>query len=378
MASAFWVGEDDLDEFQVDAVRGIPQESSFMLTGPAGSGKTNILLLRSKWLIYKKISNIKIVSFTGALKDFIKIGSAQYGLPVENSCTAMQLFKDFLQEYDIPFETNGSFEEDRAMLAGKISSMLAEKDIGPIYDALLVDEAQDYSDTELNIFRVLSDRLILACDSRQSIYRVSQTPGLIGELTDGNCIELKYHYRSGYNICRVADGLLLDKVTYPRISDTSKYDEKSKPSSVGIAPYSSLQEQISAILESLEEELELYPGERLGVLFPKKLQVAEFKNMLAASAFDQGQRDNVHCLTLHASKGWEFTSVHIGGCEAISKMGPVQKRLLYTGILRGKTSVNLYHTGNVPGFIDSALRVLSPPVSDPNFSSLFGGQNADS
>ncbi|WP_460095239.1 UvrD-helicase domain-containing protein [Pseudomonas sp. S2_B03] len=378
MASAFWIGEDDLDEFQVDAVRGIPENLSFMLTGPAGSGKTNILLLRSKWLIFKKISNIKIISFTSSLRDFIKIGSEQYNLPVENSCTAMQLFKTFLQEYDIPFEVNGSFEEDRAMLAGKISSLLAEKNIGPIYEALLIDEAQDYSDTELRIFKSLAERLVLACDSRQSIYRVSQTQGLIEQLTDSHQIELKYHYRSGYKICRVADALLMDKVTYPRISDSSKYNEKSKPSSVASNPYPSLQEQISAILDNLEDELELYPGERLGVLFPKNLQVAEFQNTLAASSLSLTQRANIYSFTLHASKGWEFTSVHIGGCEAISKMGPVQKRLLYTGILRGKTSVNLYYTGNIPGYVESALRVLSPPTSEPNFSSLFGDQNADS
>ncbi|MGF6110389.1 UvrD-helicase domain-containing protein [Pseudomonas frederiksbergensis] len=378
MAGAFWIGEKDLDEFQVDAVKGIPEESSFMLTGPAGSGKTNILLLRSKWLIFKSISNIKIVSFTSSLKDFIKIGSEQYGLPVENSCTAMYLFKEFLNEYDIPFETSGNFEEDRAMLAGKISSLLAENPIDPIYEALLVDEAQDYSDTELYIFRALAERLVLACDSRQSIYRVSQTQGLIEKLAEGNRVDLKYHYRSGYNICRVAEGLLMDKVTYPGISGSSKYKEKSKPSSVVINVCADLQEQITVILSNLEGELQLYPGERLGVLFPKNLQVAEFQNKLAASAFTQDQRDNICSFTLHASKGWEFTSVHIGGCESLSKMGAVQKRLIYTGILRGKTSVNLYYSGSVPGYIGSALRVLSPPPSDPNFGSLFGDQNADS
>lgn len=378
MTSAFWIGEGDLDEFQVDAVKGIPEDASFMITGPAGSGKTNILLLRSKWLIYKAVSNIKIVSFTSSLKDFIKIGSGQYGLPVENSCTAMYIFREFLNEYDVPFETIGNFEEDRAMLSGKISSLLADNPIDPIYEALLIDEAQDYSDTELHIFRALAQRLILACDSRQSIYRVAQTQGLIEKLAEGNRVDLKYHYRSGYNICRVAEGLLMDKVTYPRISGSSKYDEKSKPSSIIIKSYDSLQDQITAILECLKGELELYPGERLGVLFPKNIQVAEFQNKLAASAFDQGQRENICCFTLHASKGWEFTSVHIGGCELLSKMGAVQKRLIYTGILRGKTSVNLYYSGNVPGYIDSALRVLSPPPSDPSFGSLFGDQNADS
>lgn len=372
MTSEFWIGEVDMDEEQKTAVRGMDQHCSFLLTGPAGSGKTNILLLRSKWLRLKNLTNFKIVVFTSSLRDFVKVGCDQYHIPSDHACTAMQLFKDFLVEYDIPFELDGSFETDRQLLASKIHAYLLENDIDPIYDALLVDEAQDYTDTELRIFRALTERLVLSADSRQSIYRVSQTQGLMEDLTSNNLVKLKYHYRSGYQICRVADNILTDSKKYPRISNNSKYDEAVRPSSVERVDCSSLSDQILKIIESLAEQLILYPQERIGVLFPKNIQVAQFKNSLIAADFDQEELERIHCLTIHASKGWEFRAVHIGACETISQMRATQKRLAYTAVLRGKTAVTLYFSGNMPGYLESSLRVLSPPVADPSFDSLFG------
>lgn len=371
MTGTFWIGEGDLDEFQRSAVSGVSIHDSFLMTGPAGSGKTNILLLRAKWLKLKNVSNFRIIVFTASLRDFLQIGCEQYELPAEYAATAMQLFREILSEYDVVIESTGNFEEDRALLAGAVKSLLDEHEIENIFEALLVDEAQDYTDTELSIFRTLAERLVLAADSRQSIYRVSQTAGLMDNLVGGNVVRLKYHYRSGHNICVVADGVLKDANTYPRIAGECKYDEKARPSSIVKKPCANFHEQITMIIGKLEEELALYPGEKIGVLFPKNHQVAEFENALAASGLPEKNR--ILCCTLHSSKGWEFRSVHIGGCEVLHQMRATQKRLAYTGILRGKTSVTLYFSGNMPGYLESALRTVSPPLPDPEFSSLFGG-----
>lgn len=368
--SAFWIGEGDLDEFQKKAVGGMSADASFLLTGPAGSGKTNILLLRSKWLKLKNISNFKIVVFTASLKEFFQHGCAQYNIPGDYAVTAMQLFRDLLAEYSLECDSTGNFEEDRTLLAGILKSFITDNKIHNIFEALLIDEAQDYSDTELFIFRALAERLIIAADSRQSIYRVAQTPGLMESLVDGNTVKLKYHYRSGHNICQVADGINKDYKTYPHITGECKYDESARPSSVHIMKCDSLQSQIAEIISKLRDELLLYPGEKLGVFFPKANQVAEFKNSLAAS--NVSDKDRIIVWTLHSSKGWEFRSVHMGGCESLSQMRATQKRLAYTGILRGKTSVSLYYSGNIPGYLESALRVLSPPAEDPTFDTLFG------
>lgn len=378
MTSTFWIDENNLDTYQLAAIEGIPESQSFLLTGPAGSGKTNILLLRSRWLAYKRISNIKIVVFTSALKEFIHLGCDQYQVPTEDICTSLKFFADILNEYKIPYSKTGDFDTDRQMFAGKVSALISDSGIGPIFQALLIDEAQDYTDTELNIFRSLAEVLILACDSRQSIYQVSQSPDILTTLTHGNHVELRFHYRSGHKICRVAESIFLDKVTYPPISDSSKYNERTQPSLIDYERHSNFENQATSIIGKLENELLLYPNEKIGILFPKANKVSEFQQYLDDSGLSEEQLDQIVCLTLHSSKGWEFRSVHIAGCEDLYKMGSGQKRLIYTGILRGKTSVQIYSSSNLPGYLKTALESLDPPPSNPPTRSLFGGGNARS
>lgn len=368
----FWITDTELDTEQAQAVKGVPANSSFLMKGPAGSGKTNILLLRAKWLKLKKISEFKIVVFTASLKTFVREGCDQYGIPEETVVTANQLLKDLLTEYNIDYEITNDFETDRSMLAGKAMSLIDEYEISNIYEAIMIDESQDYMDTELLIFRKLTPRLILAADSRQSIYRTTHTPNFLEKLVDNNTITLKYHYRSGLSICNVADHILKDSVNFPPMRGECKYNETAKPSSVFISELPSFTQQINEILTKIPSQLSLYPGEHIGVLFPKKEQVHSFKASLALAKISESER--VWVDTLHGGKGWEFRAVHIGGCESLYKMGPTQKRLAYTGILRAKTSVNVYYTGKIPGYLESAIASISPPPAEPELSDLFGAK----
>lgn len=369
MSHTFWINDKDLDKEQGRAVQNILIDESFLIRGPAGSGKTNILLLRAKRLILKKLSNLKVIVFTSSLKDFVKLGCEQYGISPEVATTGSRLFRDLLDEYGIPYTLTKDFETDRALLAGKTKALLDSRGIEDIFDSLLVDEAQDYTDTELWVLRRLTKRLVLASDTRQSIYKITHTPGLLEKLVSDNVVNLKYHYRSGLHICTVADGILKDSNNFPAIAGESKYDEKSKPSSVVIVQCDSFNEQITAIMKKLGAQLSLYPSEHIGVLFPKTEQRDAFANALSGSSMVDKHR--IRCDTLHGGKGWEFRAVHIGGCEALYRMGATQKRLAYTGILRARTSVSIYYTGSVPGYLDSAVALLSPPPDDTELSDLF-------
>src|SRR5258708_5463996 len=205
--STWWVDEADLDKDQSTAVQDIPEEASFLIRGPAGSGKTNILLLRSKWLRFMDKSHQRVVVFTRTLRDFLREGSEENGTPPQDVVTSVQFFRELLSEYHVTAESTGNFEADRTLLAGKVQTLIESKKIENEFDALLIDECQAYPDTELLIFRRLATRLILAADSRQSIYRTTQTENLLEKLVEDNVITLKYHYRSGSRICRVADAI---------------------------------------------------------------------------------------------------------------------------------------------------------------------------
>ncbi|WP_180124903.1 UvrD-helicase domain-containing protein [Rhodoferax sp. BLA1] len=369
MNHTFWINDKDLDKEQGRAVQNIGIDESFLIRGPAGSGKTNILLLRAKRLVLKKLSNLKVIVFTSSLRDFVRLGCAQYGVPPEIATTGIRLFRDLLDEYGVSYSLTKDFEVDRNLLAGKAKALLDSHGIENTFDSLLVDEAQDYTDTELLVLRKLTKRLVLVADTRQSIYKMTHTPGVLEQLVGDNVVNLKYHYRSGLHICKVADGILKDSKNFPAIAAESKYDEKSKPSSVVIVRCDGFDEQIAAILKKLGPQLNLYPTEHIGVLFPKKEQCVAFEKFLADSSLvDKGR---IWSDTLHGGKGWEFRAVHIGGCEALYRMGATQKRLVYTGVLRAKTSVSLYYTGSVPGYLDSAVALLSPPPDDTELSDLF-------
>lgn len=373
MSSMFWIPTDKLDEQQREATQTIPESTSFLLKGPAGSGKTNILLLRAKLLTLKKRTNFKIIVFTASLRDFVEEGCRHYGIDPSSAVTQMRFFQDVLREYSVEFELTKDFVTDRTMLAGKILALIEEKNISNSYcGTLLVDESQDYSDTELRVFKGLTKCLVLAADSRQSIYNITHTPGLMEKLVDDNVVELRYHYRSGLKLCKVADAILADAAKYPRMQGQCYYPEADKPSSVESVPLGSFEDQMGAIVANLKSQLDLYPNERIGVLFPKTEQVAEFKKYFSSSSVNDPD-GVIRVDTMHGGKGWEFRAVHLGGCEVLPKMGATQKRLIYTGVLRGKTSVHIYYTGRIPGYLVEALAVLEPPPADPSMEDLLRG-----
>lgn len=368
----FWISTGQLDVEQRQAVENIPETVSFLLTGPAGSGKTNILLLRAKHLTLKLQSNFKIIVFTKSLRAFVQAGCEHYDIDPSSAVTQMGFFREILQEYGVSVDdSEENFEADRALLAGKVMSLI---DAGRISDAycetLLVDEAQDYTDTELLVFRKLCKRLVLATDTRQSIYKATHTPGLPEKLVEKQVVALRYHYRSGLSLCKVADAILSDAATYPRLQGECHYPEVDRPSTVRPFSCNTFDAQITAILENLQEQLRLYPGERIGVLFPKREQVDAFNAALHGSAVDD-PNGLIRVDTLHGAKGWEFRATHLGGCEVLYRMGATQKRLIYTGVLRGKTSAYLYYSGHLPGYLEAALAVLQPPRANPDFDELF-------
>lgn len=371
MSATFWVSGDDLDADQVRAVDSISETTSFLLRGPAGSGKTNILLLRAKWLTYRKLTDFKIVVFTASLRNFVEEGCIYYGINPESAVTQMTFFKGILDEFSVPYELTKNFEADRNLLSGKVMSLIESRGISQEYCGfLLIDEAQDYTDTELLIFRKLTKNLVLATDSRQSIYRTTHTPQLPERLVSDNVITLRYHYRSGLRLCKVADAILADSAVYPKVQGECRYPEKTRPSSVVPVPCESFNDELQAIVANLTPQIDLYPGEKIGVLFPKKEQVVAFENFIATNPI-AGGAEVLWVDTLHGAKGWEFRAVHIGGLEALYRMGATQKRLIYTGMLRGKTSVHIYFSGHLPGYLDSALATLDPPRPAPQLNDLF-------
>lgn len=75
--------------------------------------------------------------------------------------------------------------------------------------------------------------------------------------------------------------------------------------------------------------------------------------------------------TLHAAKGLEFRALHIAGFEFIKKFQK-QRNMAFTAVTRVKTSLSVYHAGDLPGYFEQAHVNMGRPRDIPKLNKLFG------
>ena len=69
MQNTWWKGIEQLASEQSDIID-LPPEKSYLILGPPGSGKTNLLLLRAKYLTLAGQANLRVIIFTRTLQEF--------------------------------------------------------------------------------------------------------------------------------------------------------------------------------------------------------------------------------------------------------------------------------------------------------------------
>ena len=210
----------------------------------------------------------------------------------------------------------------------------------PLYDLLLLDEAQDFLPGEIRLFRRLARDLFMVADSRQQIYGGGLTlDDLKATVNDTNY--LRFHYRSGRPICAVADGIgRTFSAGYEPILPTCNYNASSFQPSVDIVR-GSMSEQATAIAQRLVIQRRAYPEGFLGVICPRGEDVRMLSNALRASGFAddlcvQDREDGykrvdatkpIWLSTVHSAKGLEFRAVHFAGAETVVYFRAEQEKI---------------------------------------------------
>jgi superfamily I DNA and RNA helicase len=381
MKSAWWKDESDLIEEQ-GAILDIPPHKSLLIKGPPGSGKTNLLLLRANYLALGSHPNLQVVVFGSLLKGFIQIGGVQYKFPPDRVTTHARLFDAILRENGVGIDTNGmDLAEAREARATGVEALIKGGKIGKLFDAVLLDEAQDYTVREISIFNEISNVLVAAADEFQKVFNGDDCLPTLNNLVDVTH-SLEFHFRNGRDICRIADEILKGYPHHVPLLKTSQYDEKSYPVKISIKKDLSILEQADAIAVQIQDQLVAYPEETIGVLCPRNEEVAS----IAKALNDLGHGDKitickdpdfnpdapVWLATMSAAKGLEFRCVHIAGLDYLSKMGAVQKRLAYTAVTRAKTALSFYYQSSIPPYLAGALNVVSPSTKAITRSRIFG------
>jgi superfamily I DNA/RNA helicase len=384
METTWWVKPEELDDEQKEVIA-LPADGSYLVVGPPGSGKTNLVLLRANYLELSRRPNMAIVVFTHLLESFLRAGAASYKFDPEKITTSARLLRGLAADNHLTVPRLDKFEEQRKAYVEALLPLVEKGSLKRSYDTLLLDEAQDYLSEEIRILRHVSKNLFATADSRQKIYEGADSRAILEESVK-KVLTLRFHYRNGRRICIVADRLGEGIPDYEAMYPTSQYNEEKYPSKVEMVHVSTPEEELAELVKRISPQLDAYPEGFIGILCPKRESVGELENRLAetpladqvasnvdaASALDTSRR--IQLSTVHSAKGLEFRAVHIPAAENLTKFRK-QKYLTYVGVTRAKTSLTVYHRRSVAGYFEDALlEGMGVPRKKPMLSKLFGGR----
>lgn len=383
--TSWWIDEDELDDEQLDVIS-LPPDGDFLVVGPPGSGKTNLLLLRASYLVDAQRPNVAVLMFTRSLREFVVRGSSIYSVAEEKIQTIMRWQQRLIREHggEIPRE-NKSFDELRRAHAEILKGIFdAKPALEHHLDCILVDEVQDCLAEEIDLFFRAAKNVFFVGDHRQQIYARN---GILDSLKARvERKELSKHYRNGEAICRVADVIGKNFGETPLLGSCN-YDETKAKSSVTFDSCQDDAELSQRLAARLVQQLKAYPDELIGIACPKNEDVRKVRSVLESlpqiepHLLDDGElvngfdlQERVYICTMHDAKGLEFRALHLPFAEHVNRMGDTQKRLAFTSITRAKTSLSIYHVQPLPGYFEQAREAVAPPKPPPRVGALFPGK----
>jgi superfamily I DNA/RNA helicase len=371
MDTTWWVSKEELDAAQQAFIK-LPARGRYQLEGPAGSGKTNLLLLRAQFVAGQGDKNVLVITYTNALCDFLRSGLTGTGL-IEGD--QVRTFHSWAVAHIGRYlniklvEHGGDFNENTRLQAVELLKQANEHlPAQSLYSSIFVDEAQDLTVEELRCLLTLSDNVCVCGDIKQGIY---QRDGL--DIAAAMGLEkhtLTRHYRIGQRIAQVADRLLPPANAGQSLEATSNYNPKTQgTASAEIHRCIDRDEQFSKLCEILSVQLVAFPNEKIGIFCGRRRTASNLRSFFEGTEFEHNvcyhtaEKDGfasdamIHIMTMHSAKGVEFRAVHLFGIEEL-RSGPLSSNTLaYTAITRAKTALNAYCTGKTNAALEEAFAV---------------------
>lgn len=200
-----------------------------IISGPSGTGKTLILVHKASFLkqynpAIKSILficyNVTLVNYIKRLLSDKKISLGENGVAVYHF---FELCSKILDE-EVHYENeNNEYYDDVVDLT---LSAIEEKE--PKYDAILVDEGQDFSDDMFKVVTKLlnpnTNNLTIALDEDQNLYERQLTWKKVGVEARGRVHKVSYVYRNTKEIIDFANRFL------------GRYTHEEKPGSLELFP----------------------------------------------------------------------------------------------------------------------------------------------
>jgi len=334
-----------------------------VIRGVAGSGKTLVLVFRAK-LLAENFPNKKflLTCYSKALASQLK--TLLNGYPNVDVINVHALMYEVITASRLPKPNfvDGNFSE----MAG-IALKGLEIGVGPRYDAVLVDEAQDLETDELQfVTKLLKDGcedLVIVADAAQNIFKRKFSWKQAGVKAQGRTRLLRINYRNTRQILEFASMFLLNSKQL-RADDTPDFEDENSvipPESAkrsGSMPnleiVADVESEIMRTIELTREWLsKIGPHEKIAILYPgtdrkdrgyllaRDLKAAGVDVYWATNKRNRGSKaglatatEQVILSTIHSCKGLEYPHVIICGIWKEKAEVEENRKLAYVGMTR--------------------------------------------
>lgn len=357
-----------LDEEQEKFARRVPY-GHYMVSGIPGSGKTVILLARAVHLARENPDwKIKILTYNNSLADKLKSKLASIhedldlmGVNYQN--IEISTFHSLAKSIADVGIVSKPLPENYWELILPYKAIEKAQHVPPIYDAILIDEYQDFHDSWMKLCLLLcrkhdhngqqTENLFLAGDRLQSIYNPStHNWKSLGINIVGHSKLLKTSYRSGSTHVNLALDYLMENPS------TKKEVENFYEGRDGICCNFDIDNNLEFVKGSFKVINELlqelfknpnYNPEDVLVLFPNnmlrdKLYKSLDNNLKPNTIASKHLNDKkMNFVTYHSAKGIESKVCILMDVDKIK-----DKKLLYVGMTRASEKL-IIHSPNSEG-----------------------------
>lgn len=348
------------NELTLDQQRAVeldPSENRAILGGP-GSGKTQILLHRARYLCDSmKVDShrFRIFVYTNVLKDYIKSALRDLRLPEDNVLTFDHWCRLFYQQFinrRLPWNHTARTPDFQAIRKATMRHALSGRYRLPLFDFVLVDEGQDLEEEVFAFLAKVSRHVTVCIDHKQQIYDHGTTESVI--LSKLGIRRRNINLIDAFRVCpylvEVASSLIPNQGEREAFRNQTRQPQIERQTPL-IFFARDLKDEKQMLYNILRERL--LKNESIGIFLPQRRQVFGFAKGLKEVGIDvevpfqSGQNATFPAIDFsssrpklmpyHSAKGLTFDSVlmprlvsksfHYASPERI-------ERLLFVGITR--------------------------------------------
>jgi hypothetical protein len=344
-----------------------------IIVGPAGSGKTLILAHKAVFLMKynPNIKSILFVCYNITLVNYIKRLLSDRKVPMGKGGVTVLHFYELCTEIigeDVAYEkeTSEYYEVIQQEALDRVDNY------GVRYDAILVDEGQDFSDSMYKIVTSLlnktTNNLTIAIDDNQDIYRRSSTWKQVGVQARGRIHKISHIYRNTKQISEFASKFIKDEDPVPNTKEDKQIElfpgffdfTGSPPELRSFENFDAITEYTAATISGIIER-EQCPCSEIAIIYCKKSiedqsarrlpelfeRVLNSKGILCGWASENYQSKKTYDITtnkvtistIHSTKGFDYACVFLVGLDLLEEDGWTREQIrnmTYVAITRAR------------------------------------------